>query len=237
MRLAPERVVALKSVANGSIMGGMTDGYSALRPIRFVALSSVVLAMMSLGAAAPASDDAPLAATINAIGGTWQTDANAEIPLSALPGRVRVIAMFYSGCHMACPVTVEAMQWIEKTLSPAASGVTQFVLVTLDPGGDTVEELRGFRTEQRLSDHWTLLRGNRLTTRELADSLGISFHHDSVRLTHTAAIVVVGPDGQIHSRHTTLRPDLREVVKSVESLANTKPKAQRREAAISRKND
>ena len=150
--------------------------------------------------------------------GVWETDTMAKVSLDALPGRVRVFAMFYSGCHMACPVTVEALQWIEKNLSPAAAAETQFVLVTLDPGGDTPEDLRAFRSEARLSARWTLLRGTRRMTRELADTLGISFTHEAVRLTHTAAIVVIGADGEIRSRHTTLRPDLRAVVKSVETL-------------------
>ena len=78
---------------------------------------------------------------------------------------------------------------------------------------------------------------NRLTTRELADSLGISFHHDAVRLTHTAAIVVVGADGQIHSRHTTLRPDLREVVNAVESLALAETKARQSETTTRAKKE
>ena len=215
----------------------MSEVRSALRHACLVAIGFLGLAAMTRVQAAAASDDVPLVSTINAIDGSWQTDANAVIPLSALPGRVRVIAMFYSGCHMACPVTVEAMQWIEKTINPATAGVTQFVLVTLDPGGDTVEALREFRAEQRLSARWTLLRGNRLTTRELADSLGISFHHDAVRLTHTAAIVVVGADGQIHSRHTTLRPDLREVVNAVESLALAETKARQSETTTRAKKE
>ena len=157
-------------------------------------------------------------ATVFATEGVWQDDRGRELAWAALAGRVRVVAMFYSGCHLACPTTVAAMQWIEKNLPPAARATTEFVLVTLDPGGDTVRDLHAFRAEQRLSARWTLLRGNRAATRELADTLGISFRLDATRLTHTAAIVVLDAAGRIVSRHTTLHPELRGVIASVGSL-------------------
>jgi protein SCO1/2 len=153
------------------------------------------------------------------IPGTWQTDKGQSGKLADLPGSVRVMAMFYGGCHMACPITVEGMQWIQGKLSPRAAGTAVFVLATLDPGGDTPAELATFRVEQRLNQRWTLLRGTRAATRELADLLGVSFADGATRLTHTAVIAVIDGNGRVVSRHRTLRPDLREIVAEVERLA------------------
>jgi len=168
-----------------------------------------------------AGEESPSAGlSVLAIGANWQADTGESFPLRQLAGKPHVIAMFYSGCHMSCPLTVEALKWIEQNLAPRVVDETGFVLVTLDPGGDTAEELAGFRREANLSTRWTLLRGTRLATREMAEALGISFQQGTYRLSHSAAIVVLNAEGRIVSRHTTLRPDLHAVVQSVEALAS-----------------
>ncbi len=180
-------------------------------------LRTLLLALALGGYIGPARAQSPAGSVAFGDNGRWQNDAGETLTLAAVPGRVRVVTMFYSGCHMACPVTVESLQWIEKQLSPAARAAAEFVLITLDPGGDTVADLHSFRVEERLSPQWILLRGERRATRALADVLGVSFHADGIRLSHNAVIVVIDDQGRIVSRHPTLRPALREVVSAIEA--------------------
>lgn len=157
-----------------------------------------------------------------ALPGNWQADTGRTMALSELAGQTTIVAMFYTGCHVTCPVTVEAMQWLEQHLSDGQAKRCRFLLVTIDPGGDTPVVLRQFRSELALSPRWTLLRGGRRETRTLAESLGINFEVGAYRTSHTTQLVVVDAQGRVMSKQGDLFPELRILLAKVESIgANT----------------
>src|ERR1041385_1098575 len=63
----------------------------------------------------------------------WETDAGKTISLSDLAGRPQVAAMFYSSCHVACPLTLERLKEIESALPAGLRSHVGFVLITFDP--------------------------------------------------------------------------------------------------------
>jgi protein SCO1/2 len=171
------------------------------------------LASSGLAAVAGGSAD-----NLWSLGGEWQSDGGNTQVLSTLAGEPVILAMFYTGCHVTCPVTVEAMQWVEHNLPPGVAGRCRFVLVTLDPGGDTPSELRAFRLEHGLSAQWSLLRTSRRGTRALAERLGVEFDVGPYRTSHTSTLVVLDANGRIVARHTHLYPELQRLVAEVEEL-------------------
>jgi len=183
-------------------------------PVLRRSLMLVLLALLSGIARA----GEPAAASLWTLGGEWQEDNGRSLALPELAGAPAVVAMFYTGCHASCPVTVEAMQWVEHNLPADLARRCRFVLVTLDPGGDTPEELRAFRQEHGLSGRWTLLRGTRRQTREFADRIGLSFEVGAYRTTHTSRLAVLGADGKIIAVHNQLYPELKLLVSEVERL-------------------
>src|SRR5947209_5220405 len=68
---------------------------------------------------------------------TWVTDAGSQMGLAELRGRPQVIAMFYSSCHVACPVTVWRLKQIASSLPKEVRTQVGFVLITFDPATDT----------------------------------------------------------------------------------------------------
>ena len=73
----------------------------------------------------------------------------------------------------------------------------EFVLVTLDPTADTVDDLRRFKRSSGLPAAWHLLRGTSDETQALADFLRLKIMNDGTHIVHEAKIAVVGADGRL----------------------------------------
>src|SRR2546423_13246321 len=50
---------------------------------------------------------------------TWTTDAGQPFKLATLRGRPQIVAMFFTSCENACPITVSDMKRIESALPEA----------------------------------------------------------------------------------------------------------------------
>ena len=154
---------------------------------------------------------------VYALDAVWETDTGRRATLAELQGRPQVVAMFYSSCHIACPVTVERMKQIESALPPRLRAQVGFALITFDPATDTPGTLRAFRKAQQLSDRWTLWRGSDMATREVAGQLGVSFERERYRFSHSNQIVLLSSQGNILCRLAGLRAPLDGLVKAAES--------------------
>ena len=187
-------------------------------------LAGVLLGTLPGKADAAASPGCPVnpptdgSGSVWSVGGEWQDDGGATSQLSAMKGGPAVLAMFYTGCHARCPVAVEAMQWVEHNLPASQARRCRFVLVTLDPSGDTVAELRRFRAEAGLSSQWVLLRGARRQTRELADRLGLGFQVGEYGVSHTSRLIVLDAAGRIVAQQSTAASGLPQLLRQVRRL-------------------
>ncbi len=131
----------------------------------------------------------------------WQTDDGKVIQLKELKGRLCIVSMFYSTCQGVCLRTLQDLQSIEASLPAETRNHVNFVLVTLDPEADTRDVLHAYRvTEGLCSGHWTLLRGSKNDTRELAIRLRVLYGMDDAgRFIHTTRLVLVDADGRVAS--------------------------------------
>jgi len=147
----------------------------------------------------------------------WETDAGEKIKLADLAGRPQIAAMFYSSCHVACPVTIETLKEIERRLPRDSRSKVGFLLITFDPEADTPAALRSFRKMQRLSARWALLRGAAGGTKSVADELGVSFEKGSYRVVHSSGIVLLDSEGKVISRLEGLHPPVADFVEAVKA--------------------
>ena len=60
-------------------------------------------------------------------------NAGAKLRLSDLKGRVQVVSLFYSSCHITCPLTLISMRQAEAALPAHIRAQTGFVLITFVP--------------------------------------------------------------------------------------------------------
>ncbi|MDP9266501.1 MAG: SCO family protein [Chloroflexota bacterium] len=90
------------------------------------------------------------------------TDAltGSDLALSSLRGRIVVLSFLYTHCLDTCPLTAERFRQAQAALGDDAAKV-EFVAVSVDPAGDTVESVRAFSQEHGLGQRWHYLIGER----------------------------------------------------------------------------
>ncbi len=145
---------------------------------------------------------------------TWTNDDGQSLQLGALQGRIQVVAMFFASCTYACPVLVQDLRRVEAALPAGARAQVGFTLITIDPGRDTPEALRAYRSAQKLPvGRWTLLRGSPDDTLELAALLGVKYKRDAGgQFAHSNLITVLDAQGEIIHQLAGLNQDIRETV-------------------------
>ena len=152
---------------------------------------------------------------------TWTNDAGQSLALSALRGRVQVVAMFFASCTYACPIIVHDLQRIEAALPETVRGKVGFTLVTIDTERDTPEALHAYRAARQLpADRWTLLHGTSDDTLELAALLGVKFKRETTgQFAHSNLITILNEQGEIIHQLAGLNQDIGETVKRIASVA------------------
>lgn len=153
----------------------------------------------------------------------WTTDDGKQIILAALRGRPQVVVMFFASCEYACPILVENLKAIERTLPANVRGKAGFLLVSIDPDRDTPEALRAYRAKHAFdAANWTLLRGGVDDIRELAAVLGIQYQRDRRgQFSHSNVITVLDQNGVVTFQQAGLNKDPRETVDAVAKTLGT----------------
>src|SRR6267142_1016381 len=159
--------------------------------------------------------------SIYQIDATWTTDAGQPLKLSALSGRPQIVAMFFTSCQNACPITVTDMKRIEAALPEALRARVGFTLISFDPERDTTAALHAYRLRRRLDPtRWTLLRGESAGVAELAARVGMKYKNGARgQFAHFNIITVLNPDGEIVRQQTGLNQNIEEMVAMVQQMA------------------
>ncbi len=165
----------------------------------FLFAVDIVLSAQASPPAGRAGEAALSGRSVYQVGGRWTDDLGRAVDLSEFRGRPVVIAMFFTRCGYACPMTVGEMQRIREALSPAARERTAFVLVSFDSDGDRPAALREYRDKYRLDPAgWSLLNGAADDVRGLAMVLGVQYAQTPAGLfSHSSLITVLDSEGQI----------------------------------------
>lgn len=152
--------------------------------------------------------DAPLPdASLYTLDGTWTTASGETTTLRALRGQPVVLAMVFTHCGYACPMTVQDMKRLARTL-PDDGRRVRFVLVSLDPARDTPEVLRTFARTHALGDNWTLLTGADDDVRMLAGVLGVRYRTEvGGEIAHSNLLTLLDAGGELLHQQEGLGAD------------------------------
>ncbi len=153
----------------------------------------------------------------------WRRDDGADMRLSELRGKVRILSMFFSHCAGICPMIVGQIKLLERELDPGMKDKVGFVLVTLDPGGDDSADLAAYRRKMNLGpDRWILLHGGNDDTRALANLLGVTYtpKPKNGQITHTGLIVLLDREGRAVEKTANLSDRKAFLKRIAETVAN-----------------
>ena len=159
--------------------------------------------------------------SIYQIDSTWTTDTSHPLKLAALRGRPQIVAMFFTSCQNACPITVSDMKRIEAALPEAVRERVGFALISFDPERDTTAALHAYRLRRSLDPaRWTLLRGESADVAELAARLGMKYRNGARgQFGHSNIITVLNADGEIIHQQIGLNSNIEEMVTMVKQIA------------------
>lgn len=144
----------------------------------------------------------------------------AAVTLSSLRGSAVAIAFLYTHCPDTCPLTASKFRAAQKALGADAAKV-HFVAVSVDPEGDTPNDVRTFSAAHELSSNWHYLIGSRAQLAPVWSSYGVGAFSSATGhgVDHNDAIYVLDPKGRerelVHSDITVtdLVSDLRALLK------------------------
>ncbi|HYR12130.1 MAG TPA: SCO family protein [Longimicrobium sp.] len=178
---------------------------SPLRPLLAIVIAALAACGRTSAPIAPASADAPSVAadfSVYDLEARWRDQDGADRVLRSLGGRVQVVAMVYTSCTHTCPAIVAEMKRLEAALPAEERARVGFVLVSLDPGRDTPEQLKKFATSMRLpAESWTLLTADADAVRELAALLGIRYRAEAdAQISHSNTYLVLDAEGRMVHR-------------------------------------
>jgi protein SCO1/2 len=117
--------------------------------------------------------------------------------LDVFKGQPVLIAMFYSSCPYACPLTIQTLQKTEAALDPPMRDQLRVLLVSLDPEQDTPARLAELARHQKVdTTRWKLARTDPAGVRKLAAVLGIRFKPlPDGEFNHTTSINLLDRNG------------------------------------------
>jgi len=165
---------------------------------------------------------APLSGqSIYLVSTAWTDMDGKSVQLRSLRGKPVVLAMVYTTCTTACPLTVADLKRIESALSPEARGRVWFALFSFDSERDRPEVLRKFASDRHLDpSRWRLHHGDRAAVRELAMVLGVRYKKDARGdFDHSNVISILDAEGVIRHQQVGLGQEPTASASWLESLA------------------
>ena len=133
-----------------------------------------------------------------------------ELRLDAHRGHPVLITMFYGSCPAACPLLIDTLRAVEKSLTSAQLAQLRVLMISIDPQRDTVPALHALAQQRRIdSSRWTLARTDETSLRKVAAVLNIQYRQlPDGNYNHSSIISLLTPEGEIALQSSVLgKPD------------------------------
>ncbi len=139
-----------------------------------------------------------------------------------LRGEPRVVSMFYTHCHLMCPLILESGKALQKQLAADGHRI-EVDMLTLDPVRDVPPVLKQTAADHRLDMRdWRLLRPAANDVRALAATLDVRYRQQADgSFNHTSVLVLLDAEGRPLARSEVvgIQPDPAFVEKVRQALA------------------
>lgn len=171
-------------------------------------LGVALLALLAVLTAHAGPADPP--ASIYNFDASLTNQSGAAHALDVYRGRPVLITMFYGSCPMACPLLIDTLKSIERSVPSPRQRNLRVLMISIDPQHDTPEALRKLAQERRIDvSRWTLARTDEKTVRKLAALLDIQYRPlPDGGYNHSSIVTLLSPDGEILVRSSVLgKPD------------------------------
>ena len=130
-----------------------------------------------------------------------QNSHGAPVAWASLRGQPRLVSMFYTNCHLMCPLIIENAKSVQKQLSPDERRQLGVVMVSLDPGRDTPDAMQEVARRHRVPEGWQFLTPADNDVRAIASVLDVRYRfRDDGSINHTSVLLLLDAEGRVRAR-------------------------------------
>lgn len=149
----------------------------------------------------------------------WHTHKGDKILLADMADKITVFAMAYTSCQHTCPMIMAKLKKIEVDLPAKIQKKVRFAVISFDPERDTVEHLRKYHVQRKLSDSWLLITGKNTGVRELAAAIGVNYKKEKDgEFSHSNVITLIDTEGVVREQLMSLSDDESKIVNKVKNI-------------------
>ncbi len=132
--------------------------------------------------------------------------AGRPIGLDVYRGHPVLVTMFYANCPAACPLLIDTMRAVERSLDPRTAAGLRVLMVSVDPERDTPAALAELAKARRIDlSRWTLATADEATVRKVAALLSIQYRKlPDGEFNHSSVITVLSRAGEIRRQSSLL---------------------------------
>lgn len=125
--------------------------------------------------------------------------AGEPVGLDLYRGHPVMITMFYASCPAACPLLIDTLRAVERSLDKQQLSRLRVLMISIDPERDTPQALTELAKTRRIDlSRWTLATADEATVRKIAALLSIQYRRlPSGEFNHSSVITVLSPEGEI----------------------------------------
>lgn len=158
-----------------------------------------LLVPLLLAVFAPAGAEAePPADSLYHLSATFTDQTGAEFDLADEAGKPVLVAMFYTSCQYVCPLIVDGLKQLERSLAPDERERLRIVLVSFDSAHDDTQALAKVAAQRKLDPaRWRLARTGAGEVRQLAALLGVRYRPlADGGFNHTSQVTLLDREGR-----------------------------------------
>lgn len=168
-------------------------------------------ALLTLAATVGLASPGPAAAadppgSIYHLGAALTSQAGEAIHLDVYRGHPVLITMFYASCPAACPLLIDTMRAVERSLDAQMASQLRVLMISLDPERDAPAALMALAKTRRIDlTRWTLATADETTVRKIAALLSIQYRRlPGGEFNHSSVVTVLSREGEIRRQSSLL---------------------------------
>jgi protein SCO1/2 len=140
--------------------------------------------------------------------------------LDVYRGHPVLITMFYGSCPAVCPLLIESVRALEKSVDTEQRAELRVLMISIDPARDTPQALAKLAAERKVdTSRWTLARADAAAVRKVAAMLNIQYRQlPNGEFNHSSVITLLSPDGRILQQSSKLGADDAQLLDAIKAL-------------------